>query len=152
MAGASIYIDVDDKRVLASLRHAATQLDGSGLTDLLERIGNRLLNSTRERAERQVGPDGIPWMALSDKYAKTKAGKRPGKRILEFDGHLLGDRLTTQVVGNELLIGTFAPYAATHQFGRGPIPARPYLGLSPEDVADVDETVRLHLRDAFDAG
>lgn len=149
MAGATIYIDVDSERALAALRNAVAQLDDAGLTSLLERVGNRLLNSTRARAEQEISPDGVPWVALSRKYAAKKAEKRPGKRLLELDGHLLGDRLNYQVLGRELLLGTHAPYAATHQFGHGPIPKRPYLGLSHEDQQDIEETIRLHLAHAL---
>ena len=32
-------------------------------------------------------------------------------------------------------------YAATHQFGRGNIPARPFLGVSDENVEDIGALV-----------
>jgi phage gpG-like protein len=53
------------------------------------------------------------------------------------------------VDGRRLRVGTNKVYAATHQFGRGAIPARPFLGLSEEDVRDAVETLADHMRRAL---
>ena len=42
---------------------------------------------------------------------------------------------------NGVIIGSKLKYAATHQFGRGKIPARPYLGIN--------ELEKKHIRNLF---
>lgn len=156
MSGATLYIDIDDAKLREALRRARVALAGNAMRELLERLGNRLFNSTKARAEQQVAPDGSPWAALSPRYQRRKAKKYPGRRILEREGHMLGDRLAYQVTDDTLLIGTSGrskrgyTYPLAHQFGRGRVPARPFLGLSAEDEADILETIELHLADAFD--
>lgn len=100
-----------------ALRQAVTALDGDGRRLLLEDIGEYIVRSTRERAEREVDPDGQPWQALSPRYARYKARKRPGVSKLKFDFHMLGDRFFSQVDGGDLLVGTTAKQGAIMQFG-----------------------------------
>lgn len=155
MSGATLYVDIDDAKFRGALSRARDALGDEGMQPLLERIGNRLFNSTKARAEQQIAPDGSAWIALSPRYQRRKAKRYPGRRVLEREGHMLGDRLNYQVLGDTLLLGTSGkskrgyPYPVAHQFGRGRVPARPFLGLSTEDEADILETVALHLADAF---
>lgn len=100
-----------------ALRSAAKGLRNDALQPMLEDIGEYLLRSTRDRAARQVSPDGAPWAPLSPGYRRQKERKRPGVPMLRFDFHMLGDQLAHQVVGDTLLVGTNAPYGAVHQFG-----------------------------------
>ena len=115
MAGARVEFTADTAS--PALKRLAGQLQGAGKEQLLGRFGEYLLTSTRERAKLQVDPDGNKWAALSPPYAREKAKKRPGKPMLNFDFHMLGDRLSYQVDGDGLLVGTSAPYGAAHQFG-----------------------------------
>ncbi len=150
MAGATLYIDVDHAAVTASIQRALRALD-DGTADLLDDIGEVLLASTRRRAAAQVSPDGAPWTPLTPRYAKRKEKKRPGAPLLKFDNHMLGDGLSFQIDHGVLLVGTSAVYGATHQFGRGPIPARPWLGLDDDDITAVQRLARKHLAAAFGA-
>ncbi|HCT25284.1 MAG TPA: phage virion morphogenesis protein [Stenotrophomonas sp.] len=100
-----------------ALRNAAKGLRNDALQPMLDDIGEYLLRSTRDRAARQVSPDGAPWAPLSPSYRRYKERKRPGVPMLRFDFHMLGDQLAHQVVGDTLLVGTNAPYGAIHQFG-----------------------------------
>lgn len=118
---ARIEITVDTAAAEQALGRAATALDGDQRTLLLKDIGEHLLRSTRERAKREMDPDGNKWRELSPGYARWKKRKRPGVPILKFDNHMLGDQLSWQVDGNDLLVGTAAKYGAIHQFG-GTIP------------------------------
>lgn len=48
-----------------------------------------------------------------------------------------------QVTGpGRVEVGSALVYAATHQFGRGGIPARPFLGISRRDERQIGEIVR----------
>lgn len=157
MAGATLYVDVDDSKFRDALSRVRGTLDRDGMQPLLERIGNHLFNSTRARAEQQVAPDGTPWAALSPRYQRRKAKIYPGRRILQREGHMLGDRLNYQVTDGTLLLGTSGlskggyAYPVAHQFGRGPVRARPFLGLSLADEEAVLTIVEHHLGDALNA-
>lgn len=115
MAGARIEITKDTAS--PALKSLIAGLQGEGRARMLGDMGEYLLGSTRERAAREVDPDGNKWRALSPAYARWKAKKRPGVPILKFDFHMLGDQLSYNVDGEGLLLGTNAPYGAAHQFG-----------------------------------
>lgn len=116
MAGARIEIIKDTAR--PALRRAIAKLQGEGRQLMLEDMGEYLLRSTRERAAKQIDPNGVPWQPLSARYKRWKDKKRPGVPILKFDAHMLGDQLSYQVQDDALLVGTNAPYGASHQFGQ----------------------------------
>lgn len=115
MAGARVEITKDTAS--PALKRAILKLQGEGRALMLEGMGNALKNSTRERAARQIDPDGNKWRALTPAYARWKQKKKPGAPMLKFDEHMLGDRLSHQVDGADLLVGTSAVYGARHQFG-----------------------------------
>jgi len=87
------------------------------MTTLFADIGEYLLRSTRDRAARQISPEGSAWQALSPRYKARKDKERPGLPMLKYDNHMLGDRLSYQVEGGALLLGTSAPYGARMHFG-----------------------------------
>ena len=114
-------------------------------------MGEHLLNSHEARWPREVSPDGTPWQPLSEPYATRKRRLRPNAGMLVFE-HILRPSLRYQISGQTLLFGTDAEHAATHQFGRefgrgAPIPARPFLGTSPQD----EDALLDILRDYLDA-
>lgn len=153
MAGAKIEIQFDDAAALASLDGAQQVLSPAGFKATLQDIGEYMLRATRDRAATESGPDGSAWPALSPRYAARKQKLRPGVPMLKFDNHMLGDMLSYQLADDQtLLIGTNAPYGATQQFGRGGIPARPWLGASGEDGAEILEIVRDHVRAPLQGG
>jgi phage virion morphogenesis protein len=112
----------------------------------LRPVGVALVRNTRRRIEAERTPDGAPFAPL---HPRTLARKR-GLGILRELGVKGGmfASLTSQVEGNRLRVGTYKPYAATHQFGdaRRNIPARPFLGVSAEDLRDIRETIEGHIR------
>lgn len=150
MAGARVEITLDDAAVLQRLTQAQARLGTAGIAPLLDKLGEYLLGATRDRAASEHGPDGEPWPALSPRYAKRKARKRPHAPLLVWDFHMLGDRLAWQVAGNTLYVGTGAPYGARQQFGGGGIPARPWLGVAPEDSVEIRERTLAYLKEVLD--
>lgn len=134
MAGAHQVIDIriNDAQLQAGLQRLAAQL--GDLRPFFADVGETLLNSTRARFRSQTAPDGTPWQALSPAYAARKR-RNPGQ-ILTLYGHLRG-LLVYRADRDRLRIGTPLIYGATHQFGRGRIPARPFLGLSVADRGDL---------------
>ena len=128
MAGARV--EITRNTASPALKGIVESLTGGGRERLFGQWGEYLLTSTRDRAGREVDPDGNAWAALSPRYARKKAKLRPGAKILRFDFHMLGDRLAYQVDDDGLRLGTSAVYGAMQQFGPKP---RPWLGLSKED-------------------
>ncbi|TAN73183.1 MAG: phage virion morphogenesis protein, partial [Magnetospirillum sp.] len=151
-------------RTQAALARLGQQFDDP--TDLLDDIGASLVNSTQDRFERQAGPDGKRWAALSadtvlsrlggasKAYTKRMTFRAAAKRkmssmaILIQRGHLRNS-ITHRATRTGVEVGTAMVYGAIHQFGgkagRGrkiSIPARPYLGLDDADAETIHEKVQ----------
>ena len=91
-------------------------------------------SQTRRRMESDKrGPDGTPWPEWSPGYAATRHG---GQSLLDARGDLI-QSLTAFADRQTAGWGTNLIYAATHQFGRGAIPARPFLGVSDDDEREL---------------
>ncbi|MEX0732845.1 MAG: phage virion morphogenesis protein [Aquisalimonadaceae bacterium] len=143
------------------------RVDTSGIEGLVERI-NRLgraeraalmgdlaaegESQTRRRIqEEKTAPDGTPWAAWSPAYAR---GRHGGQSLLQGEGDLL-DSMTSGAGDDYAEWGSNLIYAAIHQEGGTPdmpagpagIPAREYLGLSDENLADMDGIVENWLDD-----
>lgn len=75
---------------------------------------------------------GAPWQPLSPAYAAWKARKRPGKPILQFDGHMKRAvssprRSQTPI---SLTLSVEDPTLGYHQEGKG-VPKRPVIFGEP---------------------
>lgn len=156
MAGASFALDMAE----ASAMFAAIRARGRNLRPLMTEIGAALEASTRKRFRSERSPDNVPWAPISAEWRaeKIERGFAPG--ILKMRGDLLNsvrfeaDESSATVIASQ-------PYAAIHQFGgtirprtkralkvRGKlrrsvkIPARPYMGASTEDIAEILDAAR----------
>ncbi|MDE7547217.1 phage virion morphogenesis protein [Acetobacter fabarum] len=128
---------------------------------LLAAIGNPLEDSTRARFDSGRDPDGVSWESYAPLNPLYAAVEKKGVGILVESGKLRGS-IRSVVVGSELLVGSDEIYAPVHQFGAVIQPkngrhlsfimgghlwhvdsvlieARPYLGLSDEDVLMIME-------------
>jgi phage gpG-like protein len=123
----------------------------------LKNIGEYEAPATIDRIRREESPDGTPFKPLNPLYAETKKG--PG--ILRGESGDLAE-IIYQVASDTLLeIGNNSLHGAIHQFGGTikpvsaaalvfsmggrkihaksvTLPARPYLGFSDEDIAEID--------------
>ena len=160
MPGAAIRVEFDAAEVRRALGRLLAA--GSDLALLMRDIGEALLDATRERFRDEKAPDGTPWAPLSETTKKRKT--RNADRILA-EGGFLGGTLAYRVGSGEVEVGSPSIYAGTHQFGAakgafgstskgapapwGDIPARPFLGLSDADEADIRNIVLRHLADAL---
>ena len=141
----------DDPRVIAYLERLAAA--GFLNKAVFNAIGEELLLSTDARFDSQTDPDGRPWEPLNAKYAEWKRAFHGHDRILKLRGYLR-DTLRYQATDVSVAIGSNRVYSAIHQFGgqtgrehKTTIPARPYLGVSDDDVAAILEIIE----DAFAA-
>lgn len=159
MAGARVEITKDT--VSPALDRLLDALSGDGRDAMLKDMGESLLISTRDRAARQVTPEGDAWDALSPRYKRRKDKRRPGVPLLKYDNHMLGDGFQFQVTAGagELMVGTVRPYGAAQHFGyKNPkhrpdatgIPARRWLGLSVEDAVELEAIAQEHIQAAME--
>lgn len=142
------------------------QLGAIRFEPVLDRIGGTVEAQTLGHFEVERGPDGQPWKPLADATVVRKLGGRRkvyGKRgrmlararrgmaslkILQdesWQGGLIST-IAYRVGNNEVVVGADKVYAAIQQFGgvevgRPGLPARPYLGLSQQELAEVERVI-----------
>lgn len=162
---------------LDELRARLNNVDAD-LGSAMVEISEALLQSTQERAAKEVAPDGTPWtpLAESTKLQKARQSLSINKILHGESGNLFG---TLFPFAGALEAGVStgpgsSQYAAAHQFGsqfggslpraprlpagsrgklgaitsvskRRQIPARPYLGISRDDQAEVIDILRFYL-------
>ena len=88
----------------------------------------------RERFDKEQSPGGQKWKPLSPATLKQRSVKHKTghMKILQDTGELRRS-ITYEAEPNSVRVGTALKYARTHQFGRGKIPARPFLGVNNEE-------------------
>jgi len=151
-----IRIEVKAEEAMRELRRLAREIEDA--TPILAEIGELLVQRTKERFAAQRAPDGTPWAPLA---ARTIERKGHARALLGESGRL-SHEIVYQVSKDRLEVGSPLVYAAVHQFGArkgqfgtskkgrpipwGDIPARPFLGISREDEADIVAIIREHLQ------
>lgn len=124
------------KEALLRRLHRAENLE-----PLMAEIAGVFAAATEDAFENEADPAGGAWAALSEARIRerTAAGKWPGKK-LQFNGILAA---SVQTSHGPLFaeIGSGMIYAGVHLFGFGNIPARPYLGVGPDHIADITALV-----------
>ena len=146
-----------------ALTHAAKKLGNTQA--LMDSVGDALVSGTLKRFDDEEGPDGNKW--------------EPSGRAEDDGGQTLTDtgpvRRMRFNASDTVMVGSNLKYARIHQKGgtitpkkakklvfkgRGgkkvavdqvTIPARPYLGISDEDMDDVKSTMTDFLAGAFKA-
>lgn len=143
MAGTALEYDFSELSVIQQRLDSLSNLDKD---DLLASLGQELEAQTRRRiAEEKTSPDGEAWKDLSEGWKARKAQTSSGG-LLEFEGHLL-DSIAWQTEDQGVAVGSERIYAAIQQFGGEDVgrpghPARPFLGLSPENADDLETLVK----------
>jgi phage virion morphogenesis protein len=163
--GASFSFDLKEvDAVKKLLAHAS--LNTADRERLLHGIGVELEESAKERFQTQKSPEGDSWKALAQKtrdYYFSLGEKKARARSLLVGEGFLQQSITSEVQGGawSVLVGATMEYAAVHQFGaeivpknakalfvpgygmlqKVNIPARPYLGVSPDDAKVIEGAV-----------
>jgi len=138
MAGAAVEVNT---RQLARMqaRLAAYQGKLKNPKGLARGVGQLVEAQTRRRIQdEKTAPDGTAWEGWSE---STKDQRQGNHSLLLFEGRLRDSIAGQAVNGNTVVVGASMIYAAVHQYGYGPIPARPYLGLSDENADEVVDLV-----------
>lgn len=159
----AIRIEIDDAQVRAALTRLRAGL--ADLTPAMRDIGETLAESTKRRFASSTAPSGARWAPNSQvtilqylaryKGSHTKAGalsakgatRAGGKKPLIGETRSLSSQIFYQAGRDGVEVGSSMVYAAVQQFGArakafgrapwGDIPARPFLGLSEQDRADI---------------
>jgi phage virion morphogenesis protein len=146
-------VEIDDADLRARLQALTARVGAP--RDALREIGEILQQSTQKRFQpgHQKSPAGVPWAPNSP---VTLARKAPQRNILTGKTGLLGDLIRSQLGsdGRSVAVGTNRKYGAMMQFGGtkaqhphlwGNIPARPFLGISTDDRARIQEILSDYL-------
>ena len=118
------------KRVQHKLKLSADKLQN--MRNFWKSVGMYVQKQTiRERFDKQQSPEGQKWKPLSPATIKhrMKHHKKGIIKILQDTGELRRS-IACEADNNSVKVGSKLKYARTHQFGRGNIPARPFLGLT----------------------
>lgn len=164
MSTLTITSRLEGTEVQAAFRH--WQSLGRDGTPLMRAIGVGLVSNTQDRFDAGRSPEGAAWEPVKEPWASLKRG--PGiLREAGMRGGLQGS-ITFDAARDEVSVGSNKIYANVHQFGaiikaknfpflifRTPdgvpygrarqvrIPARPYLGIGPEDEDTILDAVEV---------
>lgn len=146
MTGISLKVTIEvDRDRLAEL--AARLADRTGFH---RAVGEHLHNRLVDRFADERAPDGSPWTPLSAVTIAARERAKPGApiTILRMHGHFLSS-FNFRPGPEDVSLGTPAVQGAVQHFGgqagRGlkvTIPARPILGLEPDDPEAIVEMAR----------
>lgn len=145
MAGAIIKVEIEDSQAQAMF--ARLLRAGVNMLPLFTEIGSALEDSTKGRFLTETDPDGNPWADLSP---VTLERKRTSRKLYERGDLYDSVRFEAGAAYVDLIVGP-TEYAATQHYGRldnrffggplAPIPARPIVGISAADSAEIDEAL-----------
>lgn len=130
-------VSIQSARAKQELRQAERAL--TDLTPAWRQIGEMMVRSVLENFRQGGRPS--PWKPLAP---STLRHKRPGGKILIDTGKLMRS-VAYEIDGAGVLIGTNEIYAATHQFGRDHIPARPFVLMQAADRRRARDIMDLYL-------
>ncbi len=141
----SIRVSYDDSAITQALKKL--QALGGNMQPAMLEISEFLHYRTREHFDETEAPDGTPWATLTPKtLARKQKQGVPVADPLHGESLHLRDMIFPFASNDEAGVSTgpgTEQYAATHQFGdeKRNIAARPYLGLSAADEAEILEIV-----------
>ena len=139
--------EADHRRVVDRL--IEIQSAGRDLSPAMRSIARILERETHDSFAGERAPDGTPWAPLQPATLRQRERIGADGPILQVHRMLL--RSIQRDAGRDhAAVGTNLVYAATHQFGRefgrgNPIPARPFLGFTPDTTRELVDAVRRHL-------
>jgi len=155
-------------RTREAIREAVRLLED--MTPVFTDIGEYMVEATRQRFVRGVGPDGKPWApkrpATLERYRRlgygslgrpligpARALSRQIQRIASRDGVVIGSSLIySGVMQDGAAKGAFGTDSRGRPIPWGNIPARVWLGISRDDEAAILDIVDEHLKGRLESG
>lgn len=147
-----IKVEFDGTRIMEALQKL--QNATGDLRPAFLEIKEVLIESTQQRFSSKTAPDGSHWPENS-----AVTIERKGKNDPLVDGGYLNSEFGSDITGDALTIYPEKEYAAMQQFGGtkaefphlwGDIPARPFLGISAADEAEILGIINQHLEEAME--
>ncbi len=137
-------LNVSGDEEMRKLLDKAANLD---TTDMMEVLSMGLVAQTESRFASKTAPDGTPWEPWSSGYAKT----RQGNHSLLIDSSRMLTSIYASHTRTTASVGSPMVYAAAHQRGNPNknLPARPFLGASPENLEELHDLGVDYLRILF---
>ena len=136
-----ITVEIKNDEISAALARVSAAL--SDTTPLMQDFGEYLIKSTKERFPAGTAPDGSVWAAKSP----VTIARYPGStKPLIGESKSLSSQIFYEAFPDRVEWGSPMVYAAMQQFGGtksafpnlwGDIPARPFIGISPEDEGNL---------------
>ena len=150
MSGAYVSSDIKELEGLAAILKRSA-LSVSDRSALMKSLGNEIVEQSRSRIlETQEAPEGNKWQDYADSTLRGLKAKGLEKvvSLLNRSGMLDRSIKVRQSGQWSVLVGSAREYAGVHQWGYKPknIPARPYLGLSSDDISDLTELAEIFLK------
>jgi phage gpG-like protein len=120
---------VGDFAALALLEKRLATLGKRGTRDAVKAMAAEATDLVAEGFRTSTAPDGTAWRPLAKARARNRRRGDRGKPLLDT-GRLRASVTTAPRISGDGFVITADPiYAATHQYGRGPIPPRPFLPI-----------------------
>lgn len=143
----------------------------ANMTPVFRDLGELLTRTTKVRVATGTAPDGSAWAAKSpvtiETYRRREGGGDYARPLIGPSGRL-STEIFYEASPESVEIGSALIYAGVQQFGAaqgafgsmangspipwGTIPARPFLGISDQDEADIAATLTDYLDGAVQAG
>lgn len=133
------------KRLEQKLKIAQNKL--KGLRQFWSSVGSYVQRQTiKERFDKEQTPDGEKWkpLAPSTIKARKKRHKKGIMKILQDTGELRRS-IKYEAEDDCVKVGSNLKYARTHQFGRGKIPRRPFLGVTDNEKKHIAAMYKQYL-------
>jgi phage virion morphogenesis protein len=126
MSGFSV--SVDDSRLNRRLAKLSARV--ANPREAMEAIGQYVVGLVDLSFRDEQSPWNDGWQELSKATLRQRRGS--SAQILS-DTKRLANSINYRASDDSVTVGTDdVEYAATHQFGRGGVPARPYMPIDPE--------------------
>ncbi len=114
---------------LAALQKQLAAVAAKGRRVAVKAMASEATDLVAEGFRASSAPSGEPWKPLARARARNRRKGDRGKPLVDT-GRLRASVTTRPRVSEDGFVITADPvYAATHQYGRGAIPARPFLPL-----------------------
>lgn len=164
-----ITIEINEAAITAALQDTMAAL--TDMSPIMNKVGAVMRDQTEDRFATGKAPDGTPWaprspatIAAYAARAKKPGGQKSWGGVLHYSGQL-ANNIFHKYGPDFAEVGSAEPYASTMQFGAaagafgafigkdklgrdhvhsipwGDIPARPFLGVSEDDQAEILDTI-----------
>jgi phage virion morphogenesis protein len=146
MADPVITVNINELKRLAD-RLNSYMLSGADRADLLNQMGGVVKSQTINRFNTKIDPEGNTWKAVAestreylDRYVR---GADPP---LVRGGYLQGSIKSVLESADAVLVGSTMKYAEFHQEGTSKMKARKFLGLSTDNIDELDSVIEKFLK------